>query len=149
MITPMPFYGIVIKVGLTETLAFIIGFSYGVVAGFIGGAMIIIISDLMVLPGPWTPFIAAIIGLVFGVGGGVIGRFKNPVPGLRVLGASAVILTIVSEILQNWWVAVFYSTPLLATMIYGFSSLITALVNNIILLIAIGPRVITTIRNQR
>ena len=149
MITPMPFYGIVIKLGLTETLAFIIGFTYGIVAGFVGGAMIIIISDLMVLPGPWTPFIAAIIGLVFGVGGGVIGHFKNPVPGIKILGASAVILTVASEILQNWWVAVFYSTPLLATMIYGFSSLITALVVNTILLIAIGPRVITVIRNQR
>jgi hypothetical protein len=145
----VPFYGVVIKIGLTETLAFIIGFTYGVIAGFIGGAMIIVISDLMILPGPWTPFIAAIIGLVFGVGGGVIGHFKNPVPGIKVLGASAVTLTIVSEILQNWWVAVFYSTPFLGTMIYGFSSLVTALVNNTILLIAIGPRVIMAIQNRR
>ena len=148
MITPLPFYGIVIKVGLTETLAFIIGLAYGAIAGFVGGALIIIISDLMVLPGPWTPFIAAIIGLVFGVGAGVIRRFETGTPRVRVLGASAIILTIVSETLQNVWVTVFYSIPLAASLISGIPSLITALVNNSILLTVIGPRVIAAIRKQ-
>jgi hypothetical protein len=149
MITPVPVYGVVIKVGLTETLTFIIGFAYGVVAGFIGGALIVAISDLMFLPGPWTPFIAAIIGLVFGVGGGVIRRFEIGTPRISVLGVSAVILTVLSETLQNGWVAVFYSVPLVASLISGIPSLITALVNNSILLTAVGPRVIIAIRKQR
>lgn len=149
MITPLPFYGTVIKVGLTETLTFIIGFCYGAVAGFLGGAMIITISDLMVLPGPWTPFIAAIIGLVFGVGGGLIRRFTQLGPKATLLGVSAVVLTVASEMLQNLWVAVFYSIPFVATMISGIQSLITALVNNTILLIVIGPRIIAAVQNER
>lgn len=149
MLTPTPVYGVVIKLGLTETLTFIIGFVYGAVAGFISGALIIAISDVMFLPGPWTPFIAAIIGLVFGVGAGVIRRFEIGAPRISVLIASAVILTLVSETLQNLWVAVFYSVPLTASLLSGIPSLITALLTNSILLTAIGPRVITAIRKQR
>jgi hypothetical protein len=149
MVMPQPFYGVVIKVGLTETLTFMIGFAYGVMAGITGGALIIIISDIMFSPGPWTPFIAAIIGLVFGIGAGVIRRFENGTPGVRVLGVSAVILTVVSETLQNSWVAVFYGVPLTASMISGIPSLIAALVNNALILTAVGPRVITAIGDWR
>jgi uncharacterized membrane protein len=149
MLTPTPVYGVVIKLGLTETLTFIIGFSYGIIAGFIGGALIIAISDLTFLPGPWTPFIAAIIGLTFGVGGGLVRRFEIGTPRITVLGVAAIILTVVSETLQNSWVAVFYSVPLAASLLYGVPSLIAALVNNSVLLAAIGPRVITAIRKQR
>jgi hypothetical protein len=147
-ITPMPFYGVVIKVGLTETLAFIMGFVYGAAVGFVGGALIIVISDLMVLPGPWTPFIAAIIGVVFGVGAGTIRRFVTSPPKTSLLGASAVTLTVVSEFLQNWWVSAFYGIPLADSMISGIPSLITALVNNTILFTAIGPKVISAVQEQ-
>ena len=149
LFSPEPFYGVVVKIGLTETLAFIIGLAYGPIVGFTGGASIIVISDLMIYPGPWTPFIAAIIGLVFGVGGGILRRFSNPIPGLRAYGFSAVILTFVSETLQNLWVALTYGEPLLAAMAFGVPTLITALLNNTILLIALGPRVSTAIRNLR
>lgn len=69
-----PLFGILIKVGLTETLTFINGFVYGPAIGFLTGSLITVISDLFVLPGPWTPFIAAIIGLL-GVCAGIIRKF--------------------------------------------------------------------------
>lgn len=147
--SPEPFYGIVVKIGLTETLAFIIGLAFGPIAGFTGGASIIVISDLMIYPGPWTPFIASIIGLMFGVGGGILRRFANPTLGLRGYALSGVILTVASETLQNLWVALTYGEPLLAAMAFGVPTLITALLNNTILLIALGPRISTVIRNLR
>lgn len=61
-------HGIVIKVGLTETVAFLSGLAFRPVQGFATGALIIVVSDLYRRPGPRTPFIAAIIGLI-GVGG--------------------------------------------------------------------------------
>jgi uncharacterized membrane protein len=72
--TPQPFYGLLIAVGLTETLTFISGFTLGPVAGFVTGASIIVISDMATVPGPWTPFIAVIIGII-GVIAGIARRF--------------------------------------------------------------------------
>ena len=148
MITPTPFYGVVIKVGLSETLTFIMGIIYGPVVGFLGGASIIVISDLPVQPGPWTPFIGGIIGGVFGIGGGILRLFVRSRPSSLWFAASAVILTVISEFLQNWWVTVFYGIPLLASMISGIPSLITALVNNTMLFTILAPRVISTIQEQ-
>ncbi|MGD0178103.1 MAG: hypothetical protein ABSC50_14900, partial [Candidatus Bathyarchaeia archaeon] len=62
--------------------------------------------------------------------------------------SSAVILTVISEFLQNWWITLFYGVPLLASMISGIPSLITALVNNTILFTVLAPRVISTIQEQ-
>jgi len=148
MITPTPFYGVVVKVGLSETLTFIMGIIYGPVVGFLGGASIIVISDLPVQPGPWTPFIGAIIGSVFGIGGGILRRFVRSRPNSIWFAAVAVILTFVSEFLQNGYVTVFYGIPLLASMISGIPSLITALANNTILITILAPRVISIIQEQ-
>ena len=51
------FYGVLIKVGLSETLAFICGFVFGPIQGFIAGFLIIIVSDMFSVYGPgiWTP----------------------------------------------------------------------------------------------
>lgn len=148
MITPTPFYGFVIKVGLSETLTFIMGIIYGPVVGFLGGSSIIVISDLPVQPGPWTPFIGAIIGGVFGIGGGTLRRFAKNRPNGVWFAASAVVLTVISEFLQNWWVSAFYGIPLLLAMIGGIPSLIAALVNNTMLFTILAPRVISTIQEQ-
>jgi uncharacterized membrane protein len=148
MISPTPFYGIVVKVGLSETLTFIMGIIYGPVVGFLGGLSIIVISDLPVQPGPWTPFIGGIIGGVFGTGGAILRRFARSRPNSLWFASSAAILTVISEFLQNWWVTLFYGIPLLASMISGIPSLITALVNNIILFTILVPRVISTIQEQ-
>jgi uncharacterized membrane protein len=148
MITPTPFYGFVIKVGLSETLTFIMGIIYGPVVGFLGGSAIIVISDLPVQPGPWTPFIAGIIGGVFGIGGGTLRHFTRTKPNAFWFAASAVILTVISELLQNWWVSAFYSIPLLASMISGIPSLIAALVNNVTLFTILVPRITSTIQAQ-
>jgi uncharacterized membrane protein len=142
--SPIPIYGVLIKIGLTETLTFISGFVFGSVAGFMTGALIIVTSDLYVVPGPWTPFIAAIIGL-FGVGAGIIRRYVND-PGTVGLGLCAAALTILSEFLQNTWVALFYNVPIVATMISGLPSLAAALVNNVILIGTTGPRVIRLVQ---
>lgn len=131
-----PLFGILIKIGLTETLTFISGYSFGLVPGFVAGASIIVISDAATLPGAWTPFIAAIIGII-GMSAGIIRRIA-PKPSFALMGTSAIILTILSEVLQNGWVAVFYNVPFPATMIAGLSSLITALINNFILFTTIG-----------
>jgi uncharacterized membrane protein len=141
---PTQIFSILIKVGLTETLTFINGFVFGPGVGFLTGALIIIISDIGMTPGPWTPFIAAIIGL-FGVGAGLIRRYVNPTSSLT-LGLCAALLTIMSEFLQNSWVALFYGTPILAAMILGLPSAVTALVNNVILIVTVGPRAITLVQ---
>jgi uncharacterized membrane protein len=142
---PTPFYGILVKVGLTETLAFVSGFVFGPAMGFLSGAMIIVISDLFTFPGPWTPFIAAIIG-IFGIGGSVARRLHSE-PSRLALGAFTVLFTLLSEFLQNAWFAWFFSLPLLITLLTGVPSIATALVNNTILVTTVGLKVIRLIQN--
>jgi uncharacterized membrane protein len=144
--SPEPIFGVLIKVGLSETLSFVDGFVYGPVIGFITGSLIIIISDLFTLPGPWTPFIAAIIGLI-GFSAGIIRRAVDR-PSIRFAAGSAVVLTLLSEFLQNAWVAVFYNVPIAASMITGIPSLITALANNVILFTTLGLKVINLLRKS-
>lgn len=139
-VSPPLVFGVLIKVGLTETLTFVSGFLYGPLVGFVTGAAIIGISDVAVLPGAWTPFIAAIIG-VLGVLASVIRRFSDR-PSVMMLAVSAVGLTLVSEFLQNSWVALFYNVPLLATILTGLPSLLVALVNNGILFTTVGLKTI-------
>ena len=143
MVSP-PIFGILIAVGLTETLTFIDGFVYGSTAGFVTGFLIILLSDMVTQPGPWTPFIAAIIGLL-GIVAGALGR-SGRIPTVRVVVVSAVLLTLMSELLQNMWVALFYSLPIAGVMTLGVSTLITALINNVVLFAALGPKVIKLLR---
>ncbi len=140
---PSPFYGIMIKVGLTETLAFVSGFVFGPAIGFLCGAMIIVISDLFMIPGPWTPFIAAIVG-IFGLGGAAIRRFRQE-PNTLTLGASAMLFTVLSELLQNVWFALFFNLPVVATLAMGIPSTLSAVVNNTILLTSVGAKTIRLI----
>jgi energy-coupling factor transport system substrate-specific component len=139
LVTP-PLFGILISVGLTETLTFIDGFVYGPTAGFVTGFLIILIADIFTQPGPWTPFIAAIIGLIGLVAGTM--RRSDRIPTVRMLAVSAVLLTLMSELLQNAWVALFYSLPIAGVMTLGISTLVTALINNLILFTTLGPKVI-------
>lgn len=157
---PLPFgfslYGIFIKIGLTETLAFVSGFAFGPVQGFMTGVLIIVVSDIFSIYGPglWTPFIAAIIGLV-GICGGLFRRFREN-PSIIFLGISAVILTIVSELFQDIWFAwymwAFYmpETPFLivlaTSLVGGVTSTVTALINNVVFFVAVAPRVINVLR---
>ena len=141
---PTPLYGILIKVGLTETLALVSGFVFGPVPGFLAGALIIVVSDLFMMPGPWTPFIAAIIGLI-GLGGGAIRRFDRN-PSVVALGASAAVLTVLSEFLQNAWFALFFNIPIAVALTMGIPSLVTAVANNIILLTTVGIKTIELIQ---
>jgi uncharacterized membrane protein len=141
-----PLYGVLIKVGLTETLTFLSGFVYGPAAGFVTGSLIIVISDLFTLPGAWTPFIAAIIGLL-GLLAGIISRLHSE-PTFRTLLLSAAVLTLLSEFLQNSWVALFYAVPVAAAMATGVPSLIAALTNNLILFTTLGPRIIKLLRES-
>jgi len=139
-------YGVLIKVGLTETLTFLSGFLFGPVQGFVTGALLIVVSDLYMMPGPWTPFIAAIIGLI-GIGGGALHILKKN-PSLVQLGMSAITLTLVSELLQNTWFAVFFGLPIEATLLMGVPSTATALVNNTILFTTVVPRVVRLMRQR-
>jgi hypothetical protein len=107
-----------------------------------------VISDLPVAPGPWTPFIGGIIGVVFGVGGGTLRHFVKNRPNVLWFAVSAVALTIVSEFLQNWWASWFFGIPLLVSMLQGVQSLITALVNNTVLFTILAPKVISVIQEQ-
>jgi len=148
LVAPTPIYGVLLKIGLTETLAFISGFLYGPVVGFMCGAFIIVISDFFTYPGSWTPFIASIIGLI-GIGGWVIRRITGKTqPGYRALVASAIVLTLMSEVLQNAWVAVFYNTPFIPTMITGIPSLITALINNTVFFTLLTPKIIKLVQSK-
>lgn len=152
----IPIYGVLVKIGLTETLTFVSGFVFGPVQGFITGLLIIIVSDLFTLTGLWTPFIAVIIGML-GLLGGLLRRFKTN-PGIVFLGATAVVLTMMSELLQNiwftWYMWAFYvpETPFVAVLgtvlVGGVESTVTALVNNIVLFMAIGPTIIKALREM-
>jgi uncharacterized membrane protein len=138
--SPQPLYGILVKLGLSETLAFIDGFVYGPATGFLTGFLIILISDMFVLPGPWTPYIAAIIGLV-GMLAGIARRLASDMT-VAKLAACAVVCTLVSELLQNTWIVVFFNISIVVTFITGFPSLVTALVNNVVLFPTVGLRII-------
>jgi uncharacterized membrane protein len=144
--SPTPVYGVLIAVGLTETLTFVDGFVYGPLTGFVTGALIIVVSDLATLPGPWTPFIAAIIGLL-GVLAGIMARPPRE-PTFRLMAASAVVLTLLSESLQNAWVSLFYSTPFIGVMIVGLPTLIAAVINNLVMFTAVAPRIIRFLRRH-
>lgn len=153
---PLPFgfslYVIFIKIGLTETLAFVSGFAFGPFHGFLTGALIIIVSDVFSMYGPglWTPFIAAIMGLL-GVFGGVLRRFKGKLSTM-FLAVWAVTLTMISELLQNVWFALYmwafympetpFLTVFMMTLAQGITSAVTAIINNVVFFIAIAPRTI-------
>jgi len=146
----IPIYGVVVKIGLSETLAFTSGFVFGPIQGFITGALTIIISDLFTMAGLWTPFIAIIIGML-GFLGGIFRHFKSN-PSIMFLGLAAVVLTLISELLQNiwfgWYMWAFYMTEapfltvLATTLIEGLPSTTTALINNTVLFTVVAPRII-------
>lgn len=144
LLAPTPVYGVLIKVGLTETLAFVGGFVFGPALGFVTGGLIIVISDMFMMPGPWTPFIAAIIGLL-GVGGALIRRVVGN-PSVVVLGAYVAVLTVLSEFLQNAWFALFFNIPIAAVLAMGIRSTVTAVANNVILLTTVGLKTIELIQ---
>jgi uncharacterized membrane protein len=146
MVSPEPVYGMVIKVGLSETLSFVSGLVFGPLAGFITGFSIILLSDLAIAPGAWTPFIASIIGLL-GICGGVLRHFRRE-PTMRMMLISALPLTLMSEFLQNAWVSAFFNTPIAATMLTGVPTLIAALANNMILFPTVGFKTIKFLRNH-
>jgi hypothetical protein len=146
MVSPIPLYGTVIKAGLSETLSFVSGLVFGPVAGFITGFSIILLSDLAIAPGAWTPFIASIIGLL-GICGGILRHFRRE-PTMRMMLISAVPLTLMSEFLQNAWVSVFFNTPIAATMLTGIPALITALANNMILFPTVGFKTVKFLQNN-
>jgi len=141
-------FAVVIKFGLTETLTFVSGFVYGPVAGFVAGFLIIVLSDIASPfgAGAWTPFIASIIGLL-GICAGIIRRVRSR-PTVLMMIVSAVALTVLSESLQNIWVAVFYNAPLVATMILGLPSLAAALANNVVLFPTVGSKAIEFVQEH-
>ena len=143
----VPLHWAVAKIGLTETLTFVNGLTLGVSAGFLTGAGIIIVADLaMGWAGAWTPFIAVIIGLI-GIIGGLLSGFIRK-PGRKFMGLAAVCLTVVSEILQTLWFALFFGIPFLETFLMGIPSFVAALINNFVLFTAIGPWLIEFLRRH-
>ena len=142
----IPIYGVVVKIGLSETLTFTSGFVFGPIQGFITGALIIVVSDLLTWPGPWTPIIASIIGLL-GICGGIIRRLRENPAGM-FFGVTAVLLTLMSESLQNLYTTWFYlvsGMPLLVALGTAFSggiiTTIAAIINNTVLFTTIVPRI--------
>jgi energy-coupling factor transport system substrate-specific component len=152
----IPIYGVLVKIGLTETLTFVSGFVFGPVQGFINGLLIIIVSDMFTLAGLWTPFVAVIIGML-GLLGGLLRRFKTN-PSIVLLGATAVALTTLSELFQNIWFAwymwAFYmpETPFVAVLgtvlVGGVKSAATAVINNVVLFMAIAPTIIKALQEM-
>ena len=148
---PTPAFAVVVKIGLSETLSFVSGFVYGPGVGFVTGFLIILLSDIASPygAGVWTPFIASIIGLL-GVFAALIRRLR-PRPSPLMMITSAVALTLLSESLQNIWGALFYNTPILGatgTMVLGLPSLVTAMINNVILFPTVGMRTIEFLRQH-
>jgi len=147
----IPIYGVVVKIGLSETLTFTSGFVFGPIQGFITGALIIVISDLFTWAGLWTPVIAAIIGLL-GICGGMLRHLREN-PSVMFLGVTAVLLTLMSESLQNLYTTWFYlvsGMPLVVALGTAFgggiTSMVTAIINNTVLFTTIVPRIIRILR---
>lgn len=138
--SPTAIYGVLIKVGLTETLAFVSGVVFGPVYGFVTGMLMIVVSDLFMGPGPWTPFISAIIGIV-GLGGGLL-NILGMSPSRRIMLVCAVLLTLVSELLQNLWFALSFGIPVVVALVAGAPSIISALINNMFFFSVFGLRAI-------
>lgn len=143
--SPVTIYGVLIKIGLTETVAFVNGVAFGPIHGFVTGALVIVISDLFMMPGPWTPFIAGIIGVVGSCGG--LLKILKWIPSRRAMIGSAILVTFVSEFLQNLWLTLSFGVPLAVAMVSGMNSLIAALVNNLVLFPTVGLRAIQMIRD--
>jgi hypothetical protein len=145
---PSPAYGVVIKVGLSETLTFVSGFLYGPIAGFVSGFSIILLSDIATPlgAGAWTPFIGSIIGLL-GICAGLIRRIRSR-PSILMMIISAVGLTLLSEFLQNLWVSLFYNVSIILTMSTGLPSLVAAMANNVILFPTIGTKTIKFVQEH-
>jgi uncharacterized membrane protein len=137
--SPIHIYGVLIKIGLTETLAFACGFVFGPLQGFIAGALIIVVFDLFMVLGPWTPFIAAIIGII-GIGG-VLRRFTGN-PSVTALSISALVLMLISEVQQFTWFAWFFGMPIITSFLMGIPTLITAFINNTVLFATAESRII-------
>ena len=142
---PTAIYGVLIPVGLSETLTTSSGFALGPVEGFFVGLLIIVVSDLYLLPGPWTPFIGGIIGSLGVLGGMLRGRVA---PNRRSLAVVAFVATMISEFLQNLWSSLFFSIPLVGTLVAGLPTLAAALINNTLLLSLAGPRIIEILRKR-
>ena len=142
---PTAIYGVLIPVGLSETLTISSGFALGPVEGFFVGLLIIVVSDLYLLPGPWTPFIGGIIGSLGVLGGLLRGRFT---PNRRSLAVVAFVATMISEFLQNLWSSLFFSIPLVGVLVAGLPTLAVALINNMVLLSLAGPRVIEILQRR-
>ncbi|MGF3573594.1 MAG: ECF transporter S component [Candidatus Bathyarchaeia archaeon] len=150
---PIPMYGVVVKIGLAETLTFVSGFVFGPIQGFITGALIIIVSDMLTWAGPWTPIIAIIIGLL-GIFGGLLRRVKEN-PNVMFFGVTAVVLTLVSETLQNLYTTWFYivsGVPFVESLVLAFgggiASMVTALICNTVLFTTVAPRTIAITRRM-
>jgi len=141
-------FAVVIKLGLSETLSFVSGFVYGPIAGFVTGFLIIVLSDIGTPygAGAWTPFIASIIGLL-GICGGYIRRLRQRPTALMMI-ISAIGLTLLSETLQNLYVSFAYGVPIIASIVSGLPSLVSALTNNIIFFPTIGLKVIEFIQEH-
>jgi uncharacterized membrane protein len=146
---PVLAFAVVIKLGLSETLTFAAGFIYGPIVGFVTGFLIILLSDIASPfgAGVWTPFIASIIGLI-GICAGIIRRVR-PRPTILMMTVSAVGLTLLSESLQNLWASLFYSVPIIPTMLSGFPSLVTAMANNIVLFPTVGSKAIKFVQEHQ
>lgn len=144
--TPQPFYGLLIPVGLAETLTFVSGFTLGPVAGFVTGASIIVISDMATVPGAWTPFIAGIIGII-GIAAGIFRKVvkQSTLPTFLMMSLFSIPLTLMSETLQNVSIAWLFSTPIIPTILFGMPTLVVASANNLILFPTVGLRVIKMI----
>jgi uncharacterized membrane protein len=145
---PVPIFSLVIKLGLSETLTFVSGFIYGPVAGFVTGFLIILLSDIASPfgAGAWTPFVAAIIGLL-GIIAGSIRRVRQR-PSVWFMTISAVGLTLLSEFLQNSYFALLSNIPIVVAMGEGFPSLLAAVANNAILFPTVGTQAINFIQDH-
>ncbi len=150
---PIPMYGVVVKIGLAETLTFISGFVFGPIQGFVTGALIIVVSDVLTWAGPWTIVIAVIIGLL-GIFGGLLRHVKEN-PNIIFFGVIAVVLTLVSEALQNLYTTWFYmvsGVPFVEALVLAFGggviSMVTALICNTVLFTAVAPRIIAMTRRM-
>jgi hypothetical protein len=65
-----------------------------------------------------------------------------------MMALCAVGLTLLSEFLQNLWSSVTFNASIIATMSLGFPSLLTAMVNNLILFPTVGTKAIEFVQEN-
>jgi|HubBroStandDraft_3_1064219.scaffolds.fasta_scaffold01858_5 energy-coupling factor transport system substrate-specific component len=123
-------------------IAFVVGYALGPLPGFTVGAMGMLVSNMMLGQGPYTPWQMAAWGLV-GLAGALLGRLKNRTPGRFGLALGCAVMALVAKEIMNLYTWTIGSTHTPAAFLaYAGTALpydITDTLASFVFALAFGP----------